>query len=182
MENTPEVTVKTEDGQNTATAETKATKPRGAKKPSGVPEVAGKYKLAGWAVQVLTNRGAVDIIASRGEKSRQKVHFVRVFESHTGVLKPENKSNEENNNYIQNAFSNMAIPVYAFANYNENKAVFDRISLMDINSNMNLRLILEKKSDEPVAKSVSAPKIATKKSTAVGVKGGANETSRRRGS
>ena len=126
---------------NTKFQETKPVAKKAApKKPSGIPSTIDKYRAAGWSTQSFS-RATLHFIATKGEGSKQKVHFVRVFESHTGIKSPEDRSREENNTFIQNAFSNNATPVYAFAHYSESKDMFDKISLIDINSGSSLRLV-----------------------------------------
>jgi len=113
-------------------------KPQAKKKyPSAIPDVIARYKAAEWEV-VRVNTG---LIASKGEGARRKTHFVSVFESYTNIKDQSDKSVEENNAYIQNAFSNQAIPVYVFANYNAKKDVFDKLTFKDINTGKSLRII-----------------------------------------
>ncbi len=118
--------------------DTKKVTSRKSKTPSAIPEVLTRYKTAGWDVVRLNN---TTLAASKGDNSRRKTHFITVYESHTGVKDQSDKSVEENNAYIQNAFSNQATPVYVFANYNEKKDAFDKILFKDINTGKSLRIV-----------------------------------------
>ena len=111
-------------------------------KSNGVQDVINKYQECGF----IANQKGIsnEIIAIKGIKNQQKIHFVRVFPSHDGVgiLSSNDKSVEENNTFIQNAFSNSAVPVYAYASYTDN--ILTRISLEDINLKQPIRLVVKK--------------------------------------
>ncbi len=117
------------------------TKPKKVVLPNGVADVAAKYKSAGWTATQLSNKGIVDIFATKGGGAKQRIHFIRVFPAHSGITGASDKSDEENNTYIQNAFSNSATPVYAFVSYKDKTGALDKISLNDINLNKGIRLI-----------------------------------------
>jgi NACalpha-BTF3-like transcription factor len=114
----------------------------------GVDLVMQRYLSGGWSV--ISGLGAAQLYASRGIGSKKKVHFIRVFSSHTGITDTSKLSDEENNSYIQNAFSNMAVPVYAFVSYKEKNGSFvaTRVVLEDINLRCPIRLIMQKERQE----------------------------------
>lgn len=108
-------------------------------KSNGIQDVINKYQECGF---VANQKGTSnEIIAIKGVKTQQKLHFIRVFPSHdgTGILSSSDKSVEENNTFIQNAFSNSAVPVYAYVSYTDN--VLNRILLEDINLKQAIRLV-----------------------------------------
>jgi hypothetical protein len=105
----------------------------------GVEITIAKYQGSGWTAIRLGNRK--DIFAVKGEGLQQKVHYIRVFTTNTNEITP--LSSEENNIYIQNAFSNMAVPVYSNVYYKD--LVCAKVILTDINLNKNLRILAEKK-------------------------------------
>lgn len=84
-----------------------------AKKPAKAPridpikEVRNKYTLSGWTVITPPKGGPVDLIASR----MGKLHYVRVKPIERGD-EPKYHG-EAKNDFIQNAMSNTAIPVFA---------------------------------------------------------------------
>jgi hypothetical protein len=113
-------------------------------KPTGITEVIAKYKESGWTATQIAKQN--NIIAVKGEGTKQKLHFVRVHVSYggVGVSKLSDKSSEENNTFIQNAFSNMATPVYAYVSYSDAYKL-EKMFLEDINLNTPIRLVVAKK-------------------------------------
>lgn len=126
-----------------------------------------KYEAAGWSATYLSGKAQMDIFATRGEGTKQKIHFIKVIDFDI-MTEP---STEETNQYIQNAFSNNAEPIYAYVQYKGEK--LDRIALQDINLNKAMRLVaagmkascvddnvvakkedkqVEKKEDKPIVK------------------------------
>ena len=136
---------------------TKSEPPR--KKIRSITDTLLKYEGVGWSATHLASKAQMDIFATKGEGNKQRVHFVKVIDK--DIMKEP--SIEETNQYIQNAFSNNAEPIFAYVYYKENK--LDKIILEDINSGKNLRLIADKKT-EAVDKQenvvISPEKSATK--------------------
>lgn len=116
---------------------------KSAKKPSeiarrrtrAVNDTRIKYEAAGWTANHINGKAQMDIFAIKGEGNKQKVHFIKVIDLEI-MSEP---STEETNQYIQNAFSNKAEPIYAYVQYKADK--LDRIALQDINLNKGVRLV-----------------------------------------
>ena len=108
------------------------------KKVRGVTDSIIKYESAGWSPTHLASKAQMDIFATKGEGNKQRIHFVKVIDKD---LMPE-PSIEETNQYIQNAFSNNAEPIYAYVYYKADK--LDKILLEDVNTGKSVRLIAVK--------------------------------------
>lgn len=125
-----------------------------------VDAVIMKYQLAGWDV-IKAPRGSINNIIAH---NANKLHFIQINNGgvdQTGLAK---------NTFIQNAFSNGAIPVFATVTPNN-------ISLQDIN--LNTRVVIGKKKvvggnttvdktivtnkDVPANKDVSTDKVKSTK-------------------
>jgi uncharacterized protein with PhoU and TrkA domain len=131
-----------------------------------INDVAIKYEAAGWSATQFASRAQMDVLATKGVDSKQRVHFVKVFHSValTGQASAGEDStvvpnDEENNQYIQNAFSNNAEPIYAYVFYKADK--LDKITLVNVNTKLAVRLVAVKK-DESKDTSKDAIKDATK--------------------
>jgi hypothetical protein len=111
------------------------------KKIRGIADTIIKYEAAGWSATHLASKAQMDIFATKGEGNKQKIHFVKVIDRDI-MTEP---SVEETNQYIQNAFSNMAEPIYAYVYYKNDK--LDKILLDDVNTAKSVRLIATKTPD-----------------------------------
>ncbi len=104
-------------------------------------EVLNKYTANGWTV-ITPPKGALnDLITQKGKK----LHFVQIITKETvtgaryqGIAK---------NTFIQNAFANAAIPVYALVTASGNRI---SVSFEDVNQNSKL-IITAKTPKQPVA-------------------------------
>jgi hypothetical protein len=138
-----------------------------------IGDVAIKYEAAGWSATQFASRAQMDVLATKGADSKQRVHFVKVF--HSAALTGQASagedstvvpSDEENNQYIQNAFSNNAEPIYAHVFYKADK--LDKIALVNVNTKLAVRLVAAKKDEnkeaaKEVSKEVSKEVVEKKK-------------------
>lgn len=108
------------------------------KKIKGITDTIIKYEAAGWSATHLASKAQMDIFATKGEGNKQRIHFVKVIDRDI-MTEP---SIEETNQYIQNAFSNMAEPIYAYVYYKNDK--LEKILLDDVNTAKSVRLVAAK--------------------------------------
>jgi hypothetical protein len=104
----------------------KSQRPRNPQK-TRIDAVAAYYLAAGWSVVLAPSGGQCDLITGRvGKPSR--MHFIQ-------VIAPNDPRSDiaARNNFIQNAFSNVALPVHA--------EVDAGMRLTDINVGQRLRLL-----------------------------------------
>lgn len=88
-------------------AEKPAAKPARVKPPTTIEIAMAKYTAAGWTI-IKPPRGAVnDFMASRGAR----FHFVQVVTKST--IDDPKFHGEAKNSFVQNAFSNGAVPIFA---------------------------------------------------------------------
>lgn len=85
----------------------KVEKPVRAKKVTSLDIAIAKYQDNGWKVIKPAKGGLNDFIASRGTR----IHFVQVVTKST--IGDAKYHGEAKNNFVQNAFSNSAIPIFA---------------------------------------------------------------------
>lgn len=91
--------------------------------------VAAKYRAAGWTV--IPSKGVSDMIANL----REHVHFVQVRVKGSSDSR---YTGQGMNDFVQNAFSNGAIPIHA----NVDKS---QVTLYDVNENKRVLLVGDKK-------------------------------------
>lgn len=116
--------------------------------------VIAKYEAAGWKVFAAPRGTINDVIASNG----QRMHFIQVIMP--GTRESPRYSGLQRNTFIQNAFSNGALPVYATL------ADGGKISLEDIN--LQARVIVGGGRKERPAAPVAPPTAGPKKKPAAG--------------
>jgi hypothetical protein len=126
------------------------------KKIRGIADTIIKYEAAGWSATHLASKAQMDIFATKGEGNKQRIHFVKVIDRDI-MTEP---SMEETNQYIQNAFSNMAEPIYAYVYYKNDK--LDKILLDDVNTAKSVRLVATTVKDIDVGDKVAEKKPAEK--------------------
>ncbi len=130
--------------KNTQSNETRSRKPASTSAKSALDpcaEVINKYAANGWTV-IVPPRGALnDIITQKGKK----MHFVQVTTKET--ITGARYQGIARNTFIQNAFSNAAIPVYATVTITPGRGTAARDSVVspraaitfeDINQNSKL--------------------------------------------
>jgi hypothetical protein len=116
-------------GLTTGSADTKKAKSAKAPKPRDI--VAQKYQECGWTT--ITATGINDLISQKDKQT----HFIQVVLDET-ALKHQTQAR---NDFIQNAKSNGAIPVYA-------KVAGTQVSLQNIDENKRILLRAPKSSDD----------------------------------
>jgi hypothetical protein len=110
--------------------------------PSAAEEVMKKYKDNGWAVMVPPGKNINDIIAQKGKK----MHFVQIIDAKSE--QSARYSDVARNTFIQNAFANAAIPVYAHVSFHKSKTTAGRhiinsnVTFED--TNLNSRIVIRK--------------------------------------
>ena len=102
-------------------------------RPCPLEDVINKYIKFGWKIVVPPRGGINDIIAQKDKK----MHFVQVV---MDEMQTDAKfSGEAQNNFIQNAMSNMGVPIYARIgsvrkkNADGSKAINNTITFEDVN-------------------------------------------------
>lgn len=111
---------------------------------------AKKYTDAGWTV-VMTNGGINDFVAGKADR----FHFVQVVMDETD-MKYHGLSK---NSFIQNAFSNNAIPVYAYVRVVTGNNSRAEIRLEDVNTRSRLIVGGGKKTVTPTVNPTVKPTV-----------------------
>jgi hypothetical protein len=119
---------------------------------SPVNDVYQRYVAAGWVVIVPPALSINHLIAGRGKK----MHFVQVLTQNT--MSNEMFQGLPMNTFIQNAFSNGAVPIHAYVRVVKTTpdSVFTVVTFHDVNQ--NTKVIIAKK---PPATTAPASTLAT---------------------
>jgi len=104
-------------------------------------EVIGAYKTAGWEVQTAPRRAPMTFTAKRGEH----YHHVKVVDAAKEKNGGADPSDVAKSDFVQNAISNVARPVYA--TYNETSAGKIKINFKDVNTGGAVRIATAKKKE-----------------------------------
>lgn len=97
------------------------------KKPqTPVEAVIDKYRSNGWVVISVQGVGLNDIIAQK-QSGTNRLHFIQVVTDDQAAKHNGNAKND----FIQNAFSNQAVPVYAYVEQTKDKSPI--ITFEDVN-------------------------------------------------
>ncbi len=91
--------------------------------------VIDKYRTHGWIVMFVNGSGINDIIAQKTTDQKTKLHFIQVVTDEDAAKHNGNAKND----FIQNAFSNQAVPVYAYIDYPSKDKSNPVITFEDVN-------------------------------------------------
>ncbi len=109
-----------------------------------IEEVKQAYTGAGWAVQMSAPRAPMHFTATRGDHW----HHIKVVDAAKEKAGGADPSDVPKSDFVQNALSNKARPVYAVVT--ETTAGGFKISYKDVNTNGSVRIAAAaKKKEEP---------------------------------
>jgi len=142
---------KTKSTANNNTQQDEAKRPPDSQRSNNVGAVMEKYKSNGWNAFLAPKNSINDIISHRGDK----YHFVQVVTSET--QEDANHSGLAKNTFIQNAFSNGAIPVYAHVSVKQRRDSTENITITFEDVNLSARIIINNRNVERKTEAAHPP-------------------------
>jgi len=116
--------------------------PRRSRTSAMIDEIKGAYVGAGWAVQMSPPRAPTTFTAVRGSHW----HHVKVIDAAKEKTGGADPSDVTKSDFVQNAISNKARPVYAV--YNESQSGKTKINFKDVNTGGSVRIAASVKKKE----------------------------------
>jgi len=102
--------------------------------PSPIGAIVDKYVAAGWSVMRMpSTNGLVDIVATKAASSsrhKERLHFIQYVHDDAATR----YTGEARNVFVQNAFSNGAVPVHARVVFSKKSESAPKVTLQDVNA------------------------------------------------